>query len=144
MPACKFWERPRLVLLRRCIYPWDSIPCVCAALPEPLCGVTPGYSPPPESGRRTLSVDVLVFAPDGRTIASVEGLHLKRATREALQKPAPDPHQDWLYEIEWQARPLAGRLPPDYLPAPADLSTRLSPQLAEAMSRPSGAFTTRF
>ena len=93
-------------------------------------------SPPRVSVQRTLSVDVRVFGPDGRTIASVEGLHLKRATREALQKPAPDPQQDWLYEIEWQARPLTGHLPPDYLPGkPEALGTRLRPQLAEAMSQ---------
>jgi acyl transferase domain-containing protein len=66
-----------------------------------------------DSSRQTLSVDFHLFAPDGQPIASVDGLHLKRASSDALLRPAQDPHQDWLYQTEWQPKAHLIRLPPD-------------------------------
>src|SRR4030095_12772326 len=91
--------------------------------------------PPKESSRQTLSVDLRLFAPDGQPIASVEGLHLKRASSEALLRPAQHPHQDWLYQIEWQPKAHWIDPSPGYLPAPEELGSRLRPQMVESMSQ---------
>ena len=91
--------------------------------------------PPKESSRQTLSVDLRLFAPDGQPIASVDGLHLKRASSEALLRPAQDPHQDWLYQIEWQPKAHWIYPSPGYLPAPEELGSRLRPQMVESMSQ---------
>src|SRR5690606_19966516 len=86
-----------------------------------------------QTGRETRSGDLMVFDESGRLVAEVQGLHVKRATPEALQRAlqerpageladrpslltngAAQPQdikfaapswQEWLYEVEWRPQP---------------------------------------
>jgi len=53
-----------------------------------------------------ITVDLRLFDPAGRDVASIEGLRLKRATREAMLRYTHKTIEDWLYEIRWEPRPL--------------------------------------
>jgi NADPH:quinone reductase-like Zn-dependent oxidoreductase/SAM-dependent methyltransferase/acyl carrier protein len=56
----------------------------------------------------TMTADVSLYATDGAPIAVLEGLHLKRADRNALlrlgRRGDPD---DWLYTVDWRELPAA-------------------------------------
>ena len=59
--------------------------------------------------QETVIADLSVFSDAGDIVATIEGLHLKRATREALRRAAQSAVSDWLYEVTWQQRaPVAG------------------------------------
>jgi amino acid adenylation domain-containing protein len=64
------------------------------------------------------TVDLTVFASDGRVVARLDGLALQRATRAALRR-AVRPGEDWLYEIAWPEQRVpagdAGAVPGDWL-----------------------------
>ena len=55
-------------------------------------------------GRETIAADIQVFDDEGRMVAQVEGLTVKRADREALRRVGHRRLQEWLYEIQWQAK----------------------------------------
>jgi acyl transferase domain-containing protein/NAD(P)-dependent dehydrogenase (short-subunit alcohol dehydrogenase family)/acyl carrier protein len=52
----------------------------------------------------TVGCDVTLLE-DGRVAGRIEGLILKRASREALQRRARTATNDWLYEVEWREQP---------------------------------------
>lgn len=54
----------------------------------------------------TLVGDLRLFSPNGDVIAELEGLHLKRIQRHALERLMRPNYNDWLYEINWQPEPL--------------------------------------
>jgi acyl transferase domain-containing protein/D-arabinose 1-dehydrogenase-like Zn-dependent alcohol dehydrogenase/acyl carrier protein/NADP-dependent 3-hydroxy acid dehydrogenase YdfG len=54
--------------------------------------------------QETLIADLSVFSETGDVVALIEGLHLKRATREALRRATQSVVSDWLYEVSWQQR----------------------------------------
>ncbi len=85
--------------------------------------------------REIITVDLQLFDVSGRVIASVEGLRLKRATREAMRRFSQKTVEDCLYEIRWEPRPL-GELdgPAAVLPHPSRLAEILGPRLAELTS----------
>ncbi|HLF25326.1 MAG TPA: type I polyketide synthase [Anaerolineae bacterium] len=57
-----------------------------------------------DSGKETFSCDLRLFGEDGALIAEAQGLHLKRATRGALERlTRRHSHPDWFYEVQWQA-----------------------------------------
>jgi amino acid adenylation domain-containing protein len=58
-----------------------------------------------QSSEAGTTVDLTVFAPDGRVVARLDGLTLQRATRAALQR-AVRTGEDWLYEIAWPEQRL--------------------------------------
>ena len=59
-----------------------------------------------ESELRT--VDIKIFNLDGNLVAEVHGLHFKRATRESLLGISNEKaYHNWLYEVRWEAMPLA-------------------------------------
>lgn len=71
---------------------------------------------------------IRLFDQDGQLVAEIEGLHLKRATRETLQQIARKRPDDWLYQVEWQAKPhLLASFQPDYLPEPEQLAGEIVP-----------------
>ena len=54
----------------------------------------------------TFTGDIQLFDEEGHLVAEAQGLHLKRATREALRRIVrKSPLEDWLYEVQWQAKP---------------------------------------
>ncbi len=52
--------------------------------------------------QETVVTDLSVFDETGELVATIEGLHLKRATREALRRATQSSVSDWLYEIAWR------------------------------------------
>ncbi|QQR41765.1 type I polyketide synthase [Myxococcus xanthus] len=50
--------------------------------------------------------DIQLLTADGERVATVEKLLLRRITREGLLGAKSKRYQNWLYELEWQARPL--------------------------------------
>jgi acyl transferase domain-containing protein/acyl carrier protein len=57
----------------------------------------------PAEGRYT--VDVRVYASDGAPIAVISGLAVKQLTREQFSPRKKASIEDWLYGVEWVARP---------------------------------------
>jgi surfactin synthase thioesterase subunit/acyl carrier protein len=57
----------------------------------------------PAEGRYTL--DVSIFAGDGAPVAVIEGLTVKQLTRAQFSPREKAPIEDWLYAMEWAARP---------------------------------------
>jgi polyketide synthase 12/polyene macrolide polyketide synthase/epothilone polyketide synthase D len=53
----------------------------------------------------TIVIDLTLFDDSGVVVAIVGGLHIKRATREALRRATRTGIGDILYEIAWQGRP---------------------------------------
>jgi len=58
-------------------------------------------------GSENIVADLHVLADDGQIIAEVEGLHFKRARREALLRVTQKQLEDGLYEMQWQPQTLA-------------------------------------
>jgi acyl transferase domain-containing protein/NAD(P)-dependent dehydrogenase (short-subunit alcohol dehydrogenase family)/acyl carrier protein len=58
-----------------------------------------------------LAGDIWLLDESGQTVAEVEGLFLKRASRDALRRGLRGDSSDWLYQLQWQPR--------EALPAPA-------------------------
>jgi acyl transferase domain-containing protein/acyl carrier protein len=63
-----------------------------------------------------LAADIRLFDDSGAAVAAIEGLMLRRVSREALGRGSAKPHLDWLYEVRWEAgprpdvdAPIAGR-----------------------------------
>jgi acyl transferase domain-containing protein len=71
--------------------------------------------------------DVRVFDGAGQTVAVVLGIHMKRVPREALGRSGRERFRQWLYEVQWPAKPLAA--PPVALgqsrPGPRDIAVRV-------------------
>lgn len=76
------------------------------------------------------SAHIRLFDQSGELVAEIEGLHLKRASREALLQATRRRADDWLYQVQWQAKPPALVLGPDYLPAPQQLAAQVDPHFA--------------
>jgi acyl transferase domain-containing protein/acyl-CoA synthetase (AMP-forming)/AMP-acid ligase II/NAD(P)-dependent dehydrogenase (short-subunit alcohol dehydrogenase family)/acyl carrier protein/SAM-dependent methyltransferase len=64
--------------------------------------LTPPYEPRPAA----LSVEVVLFTPDGRVVAEMTGLKLRRVPREALLRGG-ESLEDLIYETHWQKAPPA-------------------------------------
>jgi acyl transferase domain-containing protein/NADPH:quinone reductase-like Zn-dependent oxidoreductase/acyl carrier protein len=60
--------------------------------------VDPSSEPRPAE----LTAGVTVFDESGVPVLAIEGLRLRRATREALQRATAPAFDDWLYDIEWR------------------------------------------
>jgi acyl transferase domain-containing protein len=72
------------------------------------------------------SWDIQLFDEHGYRIVDIEGFQVRAATPEAVR--GKEAWRDWLYAVEWQARPYFGLLP-EYLPTP----TSMIPALQETM-----------
>jgi malonyl CoA-acyl carrier protein transacylase len=78
--------------------------------------------------------DLRLFAEDGQLIASIEALKLQKVNRQSLFALTQESLPDWLYEIEWQPQVRLG-LPPDYMPPPTEISTRLKPYMESSIAQ---------
>jgi acyl transferase domain-containing protein len=74
----------------------------------------------------TFAGDIQLFDDEGRLVAEAQGLHLKRATPEALRRVVRKSQaDDWLYEVHWQAKPLSINSA-----TPQQIADRVRPDLA--------------
>ena len=77
--------------------------------------------------RGQISAETLQAAPE-----LLAALHLQHH-REQATAPLPD----WLYNVEWRPQLRPGRqAPPDYLPAPVELSAHLAPEISRTIALP--------
>ncbi len=57
------------------------------------------------------SADMQFLDPEGHLVGEARGLHLKRATRDALHRAVQTRQSDgWLYDVVWEPKPLARRV----------------------------------
>jgi acyl transferase domain-containing protein/acyl carrier protein len=78
--------------------------------------------------QETFTGQIRLFDESGQLVAEVEGLHLKRAGREAMMQSTRRRAGDWLYQVQWEAKAQpALHLQPDYLPAPSQLAAQTPP-----------------
>jgi malonyl CoA-acyl carrier protein transacylase len=58
--------------------------------------------------QETLVGDLWLFADNGSIIAELEGLHLKRASRQTLERlmQPTQKYDDWLYEVDWRSKAI--------------------------------------
>ena len=79
--------------------------------------------------------DLQLFDVNGQIVATLAGLLVKRARRDALVRTPKGSLDDWLYEVQWQPKApakLAARgLPPDYKPTPHQIAADIRPKLAQ-------------
>jgi acyl transferase domain-containing protein/NADPH:quinone reductase-like Zn-dependent oxidoreductase/acyl carrier protein/SAM-dependent methyltransferase/GNAT superfamily N-acetyltransferase len=80
------------------------------------------------ASQETAVADLRLLDSEGRVLALIEGLRLKRAERGALLGDAP--WREWLYEPAWRAQ-IRFFLAPDYLPAPGVLAQELGPRVLD-------------
>jgi acyl transferase domain-containing protein/NADPH:quinone reductase-like Zn-dependent oxidoreductase len=75
--------------------------------------------------------EVVIRDRDGRTVARVEGIVLRRADPEAWSRSAAKVVADWFHEVSWRPEPLsAGALPAEQaLPTPDEVVAALDPRL---------------
>lgn len=59
-------------------------------------------------GDETVTGDVHLFEDEGRLVAVVEGIQLRRVTPDALPGRMRPRFRDWLYEVAWRPRALPG------------------------------------
>lgn len=50
--------------------------------------------------------DVYLYNDDGALVATLDGLHIRRANRSVLERLAEPEYKDWLYEVGWEHLPL--------------------------------------
>jgi len=84
----------------------------------------------PQDGlnQESRTADLKLLDNHGQVIAELEGLHVKRAKRQALLHTLQDDFKNWLYEVEWQPKTRLGQiLPADYFPSPSQISDRIQP-----------------
>ena len=73
-----------------------------------------------------LSADVFLADDDGRLVASLEGLRLKRADRTSILRGPGARVRDWLYEVRWVQQPNAAEQPADaFIPALSAVRERM-------------------
>ena len=58
-----------------------------------------------ESDEESLITDITVSDEDGRLLARLNGLMLRRLPREALLPSPKEEYRDWLYQVQWRNRP---------------------------------------
>ncbi len=94
-----------------------------------------GFAP----GQETCTGDVRLYDDAGRLVATAEGLHLKRADRQALLLAAPWQASDWLYEVQWQQDgPSVGEAAAPHRAMtvpPAAVAADVAPHLAQSSAR---------
>ncbi len=98
---------------------------------------------PSDTVRETISGDLALFDESGRLVAEINGLRLKRATSQALQRSLRAPQRevpswhDWLYEVRWQPQvhPHAGAALSAPLTDPAQIAARVQPLVSGLTSQ---------
>ncbi|NEQ81594.1 MAG: type I polyketide synthase, partial [Moorea sp. SIO2I5] len=88
-----------------------------------------------ESNQKNIKVNLRLLTPDGKLIATLDGLQYKQAHPQALAEEGQESLTDWLYEVEW--RPQVGfgkQLPSDYLLSPIEIELKLRPKISELVA----------
>ncbi len=62
---------------------------------------------PAGGAKEALTGDLELFDESGQLVAELHGLHLKRATRQALRGALQKRFDDWLYEVAWRPKALS-------------------------------------
>ena len=92
------------------------------------------------SGREAFSGDIWLYDDDGRMVAEILGLHLKRATGEAMTRATEPKPESCFYEMTWreeETRPRQKKrmmdpiLTADFIPAPVLLAGKAREKLRE-------------
>ncbi|MCH8147569.1 MAG: SDR family NAD(P)-dependent oxidoreductase [Planctomycetes bacterium] len=81
---------------------------------------------PEEDGCERLTADLRIFTDQGRMIAKVDGLSVKRTQRDALLRSSESDAPGLFYEIEWQPRAPGVQNAASDLPSSSDLVRPLS------------------
>jgi len=81
--------------------------------------------PAPGPSSDTLTADIRVYDEAGGPVATLTGLQLKRADRASIQPSGPDALGEWLYEVQWLAKPLPAREAPA---SPRSIVDRVAPR----------------
>ncbi|WP_424102087.1 SDR family NAD(P)-dependent oxidoreductase [Moorena producens] len=90
-----------------------------------------------EDNAQTLTGEVGLLSDDGKLIATVEGLTVKRATAQAIVGSQQESVKDWLYKVEWRPKVRFGKqLSANYLPTPDQIDLKLRPQVTDLISQP--------
>jgi acyl transferase domain-containing protein len=80
-------------------------------------------------GADSTVADIRLFDDEGRIVAEITGVHLKRVSREALERGTGDRFAEWLYEVQWPEQPSAapesGR---PWCPGPGEIVQRVGPE----------------
>jgi acyl transferase domain-containing protein/NAD(P)-dependent dehydrogenase (short-subunit alcohol dehydrogenase family)/acyl carrier protein len=83
------------------------------------------------SGSEVFSGDIRLYDDDGRMVAEILGLHLKRATALSMARADETPPESWFYEIAWRERAISATtqreedgsgLTADFIPTPVLLT----------------------
>ncbi len=85
--------------------------------------IVPPYEPRPAS----LTAQVVLFAPDGRVVAEIHGLKLRRVPCEALLRGG-EPLEELIYETRWQKAPTASGMLRS-IPSPGTICRRLGAEV---------------
>ena len=56
----------------------------------------------PGSGSESFSADIWLYGDDGRMVAEILGLHLKRATGAAMARATEAKSESWFYDVAWR------------------------------------------
>ncbi|NEO43855.1 MAG: SDR family NAD(P)-dependent oxidoreductase [Moorea sp. SIO4A3] len=90
-----------------------------------------------EDNSHTLTGEVRLLSDDGKLIATVEGLTVKRATAQAIVGRKQESVKDWLYKVEWRPKVRFGKqLSANYLPTPDEIDLKLRPQVTNLIGQP--------
>lgn len=90
-----------------------------------------------ESSQMTKTIDLTIFAQDGRLVASIEGLQFKKTNPDALIRDSQESLQDWIYKVEWRPTEDSDfHLPPVYLNDSDAIVNRLGPLIDKLNSQP--------
>lgn len=54
----------------------------------------------------SFTANLFIYNDDGELVAEIESLYLKRAPRESLRRAVEKRLDDWLYQVNWQPRPV--------------------------------------
>ena len=93
----------------------------------------------PGSGSESFSADIWLYGDDGRLVAEILGLHLKRATGAAMTRATEAKSESWFYDVAWREQERSvltegddrsGRAA-DFIPEPALLAAKARGELRE-------------
>ncbi|MDZ7269350.1 MAG: SDR family NAD(P)-dependent oxidoreductase [candidate division KSB1 bacterium] len=89
-----------------------------------------------QKNRETYSGDVTIHDGDGRLVAELRGVLVKRTNAAVLQDLAADNLAEWLYEIAWRPKPLATPNAATALAGPGSLVPQVQPLLPQLRATP--------
>ena len=85
-----------------------------------------------------LIADIELIADDGKLLATLEGLQLRKTNPQAVfgNRSESESFEDWLYEVEWRIQGDTEKISPKYFPSPEVVRGTLFPDLQESLTQP--------